>query len=257
MSNDELKLIIIIPIVSALLVVIIVLIVKNIIELKNEKANNKAHDELSSFDYFNAVPKYLDALFGESYFELNRSKQVSLQMVSNFASHKEFDYLVKYFGFIVNDETVYNLRELKKYLNKAVKMANEADNKRVAKYIMSYLPSFKMYYISPQGRSSSSYKVTLTPKKVTELIETAEKLQVKQESKEYQRSKLTKDMRDSILRRDNYTCKKCGNSIYNEPNLLLEIDHIIPISKGGKTEPNNLQTLCWRCNRKKSDNLKF
>ncbi|WP_294755493.1 HNH endonuclease signature motif containing protein, partial [uncultured Ruminococcus sp.] len=36
-----------------------------------------------------------------------------------------------------------------------------------------------------------------------------------------------------------------------EPNLLLEVDHIIPIAKGGKTEANNLQTLCWRCNREK------
>ena len=38
-------------------------------------------------------------------------------------------------------------------------------------------------------------------------------------------------------------------------NLLLEVDHIIPISKGGKTEPDNLQTLCWKCNRTKSNKI--
>ena len=40
-----------------------------------------------------------------------------------------------------------------------------------------------------------------------------------------------------------------------EPNLLLEIDHIIPVSKGGLTEESNLQTLCWKCNRSKSDKI--
>ena len=40
-----------------------------------------------------------------------------------------------------------------------------------------------------------------------------------------------------------------------EPNLLLEIDHIIPVAKGGLTEESNLQTLCWKCNRAKSDKL--
>ena len=42
---------------------------------------------------------------------------------------------------------------------------------------------------------------------------------------------------------------------YAEPNLLLEIDHIIPVSKGGLTEESNLQTLCWKCNRSKSDKI--
>lgn len=32
---------------------------------------------------------------------------------------------------------------------------------------------------------------------------------------------------------------------------ILEVDHIVPVSKGGLSEPENLQTLCWRCNRAK------
>lgn len=50
-------------------------------------------------------------------------------------------------------------------------------------------------------------------------------------------------------------CKCCGGSTKDGSHLLLEIDHIIPVSKGGLTEFSNLQTLFWRCNRKKSDNL--
>lgn len=68
-----------------------------------------------------------------------------------------------------------------------------------------------------------------------------------------QRSKMTPDFREQIKKRDNYTCQKCGLSTYDEPHLLLEVDHIIPISKGGLSEADNLITLCWQCNRLKSD----
>ena len=40
-----------------------------------------------------------------------------------------------------------------------------------------------------------------------------------------------------------------------ETNLLLEINHIIPVATGGETVEDNLQTLCWKCNRAKSDKI--
>ncbi|MBO4856796.1 MAG: HNH endonuclease [Bacilli bacterium] len=40
----------------------------------------------------------------------------------------------------------------------------------------------------------------------------------------------------------------CGKSDLLEN---LEIDHIIPIARGGKTTPDNLQVLCHDCNKKK------
>ncbi|MBN8649962.1 MAG: HNH endonuclease [Cytophagales bacterium] len=62
---------------------------------------------------------------------------------------------------------------------------------------------------------------------------------------------MTSTLREKIKSRDNFCCKKCSLSIREEKNLLLEIDHIIPLSKGGITSEDNLQTLCWRCNRTK------
>ena len=56
-------------------------------------------------------------------------------------------------------------------------------------------------------------------------------------------------MRFAVYKRDNNRCRKCG-SRHN-----LEIDHIIPIAKGGKTTFDNLQTLCKRCNEEKSDTI--
>jgi len=66
-----------------------------------------------------------------------------------------------------------------------------------------------------------------------------------------QRALMTPALRRNILQRDGFTCKKCGASLAEEPHLLLEVDHIIPVSKGGLTCADNLQTLCWKCNRKK------
>lgn len=70
-----------------------------------------------------------------------------------------------------------------------------------------------------------------------------------------QRALMTSNLREKIKTRDNHTCKKCGLSTKVEKNLLLEIDHIMPLSKGGITSEDNLQTLCWRCNRTKGSKI--
>lgn len=63
-----------------------------------------------------------------------------------------------------------------------------------------------------------------------------------------------------VLERDNYTCQICGISKDFLDNycdglgdyLLLEVDHIKSVSQGGTgSDIDNLQCLCWRCNRKK------
>jgi len=56
-------------------------------------------------------------------------------------------------------------------------------------------------------------------------------------------------LRAAVLVRDGARCRKCRRSVN------LEMDHIVPVSKGGKTEESNLQTLCRRCNRAKSRKL--
>lgn len=123
------------------------------------------------------------------------------------------------------------------------------------KLIQIKKPVFCFSYVSPAGKSSRTCEVKITTDIINELkSEISAKINKSGHSKA-QRSAMTNDLREAIKKRDNYTCCLCGNSVFDEPNLLLEVDHIIPISKGGKTEASNLQTLCWRCNRKKKDNL--
>lgn len=66
---------------------------------------------------------------------------------------------------------------------------------------------------------------------------------------------MTSKLRTFIKERDKYTCQYCSISVTDEPHLLLEIDHKTPLSKGGMTAKDNLQTLCWKCNRSKSNKL--
>lgn len=110
---------------------------------------------------------------------------------------------------------------------------------------------YKFSYTSGGGMAQRSFTVPMTEENISELIKVLEsKLTASAFAKE-QRILMTKKLRDLIKRRDNFTCCNCGNSTYVEPNLLLEIDHIIPVAKGGRTVEENLQTLCWKCNRAK------
>lgn len=52
-----------------------------------------------------------------------------------------------------------------------------------------------------------------------------------------------------VRARDHYTCQYCGEK--NPPDL--EVDHIIPISRGGTDRPSDMVAACHRCNQKKGN----
>ena len=59
---------------------------------------------------------------------------------------------------------------------------------------------------------------------------------------------ISERMRFRILVRDGFTCQSCGRSPLKERGVELHVDHIIPWSKGGETEVDNLEVKCSRCN---------
>jgi len=63
------------------------------------------------------------------------------------------------------------------------------------------------------------------------------------------RRAIPRDVQRFVWQRDRGRCVQCGS------NENLEFDHIIPVSKGGANTARNLQLLCEKCNRRKSDKI--
>ena len=64
------------------------------------------------------------------------------------------------------------------------------------------------------------------------------------------RRPISKALRFAVLERDEFRCQYCGAT---PKNGALEVDHIIPVSKGGETSAENLITSCEPCNKGKSN----
>ena len=63
------------------------------------------------------------------------------------------------------------------------------------------------------------------------------------------RPSIPQNIKDKVWNRDDGKCVQCGS------NEKIEFDHIIPFSKGGSNTYRNLQILCEKCNRIKSDKI--
>lgn len=66
---------------------------------------------------------------------------------------------------------------------------------------------------------------------------------------EPKRPPIPREVVDAVYKRDGGRCVYCG-SVEN-----LQLDHIIPFSKGGATSLENLQLLCQKCNIEKSNKI--
>jgi hypothetical protein len=116
-------------------------------------------------------------------------------------------------------------------------------------------PVYIFEYVSAGGNSSQRTSITLDTAVIDALVETLSQKIRWRKSAAGQRALMTSKLRHFIKSRDNYACRYCSVSVAAQPHLLLEVDHIVPVSRGGLSTPENLQTLCWRCNRTKSNKV--
>lgn len=201
------------------------------------------------------------------------------------ARKKPFEYICKYFGIKATEETLANYESILNNFESAEdgKKSIQSEKKKIIDSIQNdvpipikkfsskklekklgfeevdmstaYFPKYIFKYVSSGGNASTECDVIMDIDNLNRFILfLSEKIKFNK-SIAGQRALMTSKLRQRIKERDGFTCKQCGASVQKEPNLLLEIDHIIPVSKGGLTTEDNLQTLCWRCNRKKGNKI--
>lgn len=205
----------------------------------------------------------------------------SLQVVRN-ASSDPIKYLMKYFEVTVDEESLADAERLG---NNISRLESAIENLHLREssiqrsinppdFILKYFanefnaqvgvklspvtvpyPVYTFEYVSAGGNSAQRTKITLNSETVDALIERLDEKLKFMKSAAGQRALVTAKIRSFIKNRDNHMCQYCSVSLTAEPHLLLEVDHIIPVSRGGLSVIENLQTLCWRCNRSKSNKI--
>jgi hypothetical protein len=201
----------------------------------------------------------------------------SLQVVRN-ASAEPIKYLMKYFSIKPSKETLADVQRVADDVSRLEAAVANVKEREAAIAEMINPPTFilkryadefwdqvgvelspitvpyqeyKFQYTSAGGNAGQTAGITLDTPALEALSATLVERIRWAKSAAGQRALMTSRLRQEIKERDDYTCLQCGISVHQEPHLLLEIDHVMPISRGGSSTPDNLQTLCWRCNRSK------
>lgn len=241
--------------------------------------------DIKSYDFGNSK-LYDNSTFNFSRKEWNKHQNNRFvhncsALICKNANNQPFKFLCKYFDIKVNEITLSNFENVLNDFSAAEQgktlLKNQRDDillnlkgaipfliynldkRRLVKklgfdeidFSDLYFPTFIFQYISAGGNSSAVCEIKLDIENLNKLIYYFSSLINFKNSIAGQRALMTSQLREKIKQRDNFTCQICSISIYEEANLLLEIDHVFPLSKGGITSEDNLQTLCWKCNRNK------
>ena len=205
----------------------------------------------------------------------------SLQVVRN-AQADPLKYLMKYFGIKATESNLSEVEELGESISRLEEAITNLRNREASitdslnppKFIRKHYneefmrqvgvelspisvpyPKYVFEYVSAGGNSGQKTEIKLDTPTIDALISTLSEKVKFAKSAAGQRALMTAKFRNFIKERDDHTCQFCSVSIEQQEHLLLEVDHIVPVSKGGLSVEENLQTLCWRCNRSKSNKI--
>lgn len=115
----------------------------------------------------------------------------------------------------------------------------------------------KLRYLSPQGRVDLMKNQYYQYKQFISALTNVSTERMDRDTYEKfvaaERGIINDSLRYDIMRRDGFKCVLCGASA--KDGVILHVDHIIPVSKGGRSVRSNLRTLCERCNLGKSNKI--
>ena len=228
--------------------------------LKKKSKTYQKVKELNRYYYFYIVPKKIiikdyvlskKRLFSYDFnmkiYQIldNNSNNLTIYLKDIHVNRKNYkSYLKEYQKIIMDSNSCFFIKYLENLLCKKIKLNP----------CLNFLLKTKAIY---QGKIK--YKL-IRNYYYDDLLVIVQKLKDVKKRKQFrrkllrlERQKLSDGLRYDILKRDNFRCQICGST--SSSGVLLHVDHIIPISKGGKTVSSNLQTLCERCNLGKSNKL--
>ncbi len=183
---------------------------------------------------------------------------------------KETPTIVELVEHAVRNEDIYNkwVKESANVPSKSAdfivnmglnpKMYNQMEEnfiREMTANIKKNIPVFRIHftYTSPKGKNSYTRSFELTGRQAQGYYKKIHQSDLYKESAKFQRSLMTPSLRYDVMKRDNFKCVLCGRKASD--GVTLHVDHIIPVSKGGKTEKQNLRTLCDACNLGKGAKL--
>lgn len=206
--------------------------------------------EYDNEDFYNTIAP-IDYLTYQLQFIQKDIKKVIHDVIENSCSYDMYKADVNQLTIKNEFDAPVKLR-FKEYLRSVEK---DVFRKNVKKPITDLKVIVEIILTNINGQYRTSKKNHFTIIQVEELIDKVNdrtngrfnNRQIWESVSRVERAKVSNKMRFAVYERDGYRCVKCGST------ANLEVDHIMPISKGGKTTFNNLQTLCKRCNANKSD----
>ncbi|MBI5963572.1 MAG: HNH endonuclease [Chloroflexi bacterium] len=190
--------------------------------------------------------------------------RVNTEKVNDFEKtyhHSYLDTVIeiwKWYSYILPEKRDYSIEEIYKTYRNCISRADNEPMKLVKyegqKYIGGYEWVFKGCIYEVKGFYSDDEIKLLILEDFDRERKCFEKLNVKfnqtvNSGATYERSRIPENIRIEVWRRDGGKCARCGS------REKLEYDHIVPISKGGSNTARNIELLCEKCNRSKSNNV--
>lgn len=155
----------------------------------------------------------------------------------------------------ISEELDFKALKIPKFIFKIAEKKLFAKN--TLKPVTDCVFNVRMSYSSPKGKVNLSKSGSFSFEDMFVCLESVSRHVLDRATREHliavERGEVSDSLRYDILNRDNFTCVICGASA--RQGVHLHVDHIVPVSKGGKSTPDNLRTLCERCNIGKSNKI--
>jgi len=146
---------------------------------------------------------------------------------------------------------LYHLATYKKkppeYFEQKRALANAAKDAR-AEEIRKKKEEMKAVYAERAAKRKAEDRVKMKEKRKIERRKPMARRIEKTNAKHGDKGKLSKDIVNKLLAKQDCKCAYCSADITNE----RDIDHVIPIGLGGPNIDENIQLLCKPCNRAKA-----